>query len=57
MGQLAQSIYLQYAWKPLVLKVGLTKLFVDFGTYHQFGDQDYQLQYKKSDNLQTLKVN
>ena len=53
MGQLAQSIYLQYDWKPLVSKVGLRKPLVVFGPHHEFGDQDSLLEYKKKDKLQT----
>ena len=53
MRQLAQSIYLQYDWEPLASKVGLRKPLVVFGPHHQFGDQDYLLEYKKKDKLQT----
>lgn len=52
MGQLSQSIYLQYDLKPLVSKDGLRKPLEVFGP-HQFGDQHYLLEYKKKDKLQS----
>ena len=53
MGRRSQSIYLQYDLKPLVSKVGLRKPLVVFGPHHQFGDQDYVLEYTKKDKLET----